>query len=255
LDANIRFLDHPQLRQPILICGLPGIGQVAWLAADHLRRELKAEHFAELISPSFSPKVYLSDDGEVRLMKGDFYAWKNLDDGKNDLVFFIANEQPYSPEGQYDLADRVLEVGKELGVMRVITMGGMATDQVIEQPKVYGGGTVIDLVKELEQYGVRKLSGGSITGANGLLCGLSKTKDIQAMCLLAETTGYVAFDANAAKAALNVIATMLGLKIDMAVLEKQAKENIEALQKAREIARRPTDEARKMGEGELKYVS
>jgi uncharacterized protein (TIGR00162 family) len=235
---------------------LPGIGQVAWLAADHLRRELKAEYFAELISPSFSPKVYLTDDGEVRLMKGDFYYWKNATAGRNDLLFFVANEQPYSPEGQYDLSDKVLNLGKESGVVKVITMGGMATDRVADQPKVYGGGTSVDLVKELEGLGVQKLSGGSITGANGLLFGMSKPKDLHAICLLAETTGFVAFDANAAKAALNVLCKLLDLTIDTAVLDRQAKENQEAIQKARELARRPVmEEARKAGEGELKYVS
>lgn len=189
-------------------------------------------------------------------MKGDFYFWKRDDAAGRDLIFFVANEQPYSPEGQYDLADRVLSLSKEFGVGRVITMGGMATDRVTEQPKVYGGGTSVELVKELEQFGVQKLTGGSITGANGLLFGLSKPKGLDAVCLLAETTGFITFDANAAKAALEVITKMLDLKIDTSALERQAKQNAEAIQKAREMTKRPTiEEARKLGEGELKYVS
>ena len=222
MQTEVRYNQEPQLNKPVMICGLPGIGSVAWLAINHLQKELKAELFAEVLSPMFSPKVWLTDDGIVKLMKGEFYFWKNKSPAP-DLLLFTASEQPYSPEGQYELADVVLEVARKFQVARVITMGGMATDQFTEEPKVYVGATDPDLVKELEGYGAVKLAGGAITGSNGLLFGLAKPRNLPAVCLLAETPGYLSLDANAAKAALRLSMKLLSISVDLTALDKQAK--------------------------------
>jgi uncharacterized protein (TIGR00162 family) len=255
MQTEIRYYQQPQLNKPVMVCGLPGIGSVAWLAVNHLQKELKAELFAEVFSPMFSPKVWLTEEGLVKLMKGEFHFWKN-NGGGTDLLLFTANEQPYSPEGQYELADVVLDLAQKFGVSRVITMGGMATDRLTEQPKVYAGGTNVDLVKELEGYGAVKLASGAITGTNGLIFGLAKPRKIPAICLLAETPGYLSLDANAAKAALQLSSKLLNISLDLTALDKQAKENADAVQRAKDLSRGGfPHEPRKGGERELPYVS
>jgi len=249
MHALVKYVTEPKLANPIMVCGLPGIGSVAWLAVNHLQRELKAELFAEVYSPAFSPKVWLTDDGIVKLMKGEFYFWNNTQGG-SDLVLFSANEQPYSPEGQYELADVVLELAQRFQVKQVITMGGMATDSFTEHPKVYVGGTDADLVKEVESLGGVKLAGGAITGTNGLIFGLAKPKSIAAICLLAETPGYLSLDANAAKSALEMSSKLLRLHLDYSALEKQARENSDAVHKARDLSRNNLPRDR-----DLSYVS
>src|SRR3972149_6895941 len=52
----VRYLDHPKLTDPIFIEGLPGIGNVGKLAAEHLKDELKAVKFAEIYSKYFPPQ-------------------------------------------------------------------------------------------------------------------------------------------------------------------------------------------------------
>jgi proteasome assembly chaperone (PAC2) family protein len=110
-------------------------------------------------------------------------------------------------------------------------------------------------MKELEALGAVKLAGGAITGTNGLIFGLAKPKKIPAICLLAETPGYLSLDANAAKAAVELSARMLSISVDLAALEKQAKENAEVVQKAKDLSRTFPREARKGGDRELHYVS
>lgn len=255
MQTQVRYYQEPKLSKPVMVCGLPGIGSVAWLAVNHLQKELKAELFAEVFSPMFSPKVWLTDDGVVKLMKGEFHFWKNNGTG-TDLLLFSANEQPYSPEGQYELAEVVLDLAQKFDVKRIITMGGMATDKFTERPQVYVGGTDLDLVKELEGYGALKLAGGAITGTNGLIFGLAKPRKMPAICLLAETPGYLSLDANAAKSALQLSSKLLNISIDLAALEKQAKENVDAVQRAKDLSRgRVAHEPRKGGERELPYVS
>ena len=249
MHTVMKCLTEPKLEKPVMVCGLPGIGSVAWLAVNHLQKELKAELFAELYSPAFSPKVWLTEEGLVRLMKGEFYFWKNTERG-SDLILFSANEQPYSPEGQYELANTVLDLAEKFQVRQVITMGGMATDNFTDHPKVFVGGTESDLVKEVETFGAVKLAGGSITGTNGLIFGLAKPKNIAAICLLAETPGYLSLDANAAKAALEMFSKFLGIQVEYSTLEKQAKENSEAVHKARDLSRNNLPRDR-----DLSYVS
>lgn len=255
MTVTLRVYDKPLLTAPIMIAGLPGIGSVAWLAVNHLLKQLGAELFAELYSPSFSPKVWLAEDGTVSLVKGDFHFSK--DKGSKDFVFFTASEQPHSPEGQYEIADRVIEFAEELSVKRLFTMGGMATDRYTDAPKVYGGSTDSSLVTELEKQGVLKLAGGSITGANGLLFGLAKPRNIKAICLLAETPGFLSFDANAARAVLEIICRMLEIQVDMSQLQKQAEENRGAIERAKETPRGwgRTEPRKPIGDRDLSYVS
>jgi uncharacterized protein (TIGR00162 family) len=202
----------------------------------------------------FSPKVWLTEEGLVKLMKGEFHFWKNRAEG-NDLLIFTADEQPYSPEGQYEVAGAVLDVAQKFEVSRVITMGGMATDKFTEHPKVYVGATNLEQVKELQDHGAVKLAGGAITGTNGLIFGLAKPRKIPAICLLAETPGYLSLDANAAKAALKLSSKLLNIPIDLTDLDKQAKENAEAVKRAKELSRGAFPHETKKGGGELPYVS
>ena len=254
MQTEVQYYHEPKVNKPVMVCGLPGIGSVAWLAVNHLQKELDAELFAEIFSPMFSPKVWLTDDGVVKLMKGEFYSWKNNGSG-TDLLLFSANEQPYSPEGQYALADAVLELAQKFEVRRVITMGGMATENLSEPPRVYVGGTEESLVKEVEEYGAVKLAGGAITGTNGLIFGLAKPRNIPAICLLAETPGYLSLDANAAKAALQLSSKLLNIALDLQALDKQAKENAEAVQKAKDLSRGAFPREGRKGERDLSYVS
>jgi uncharacterized protein (TIGR00162 family) len=255
MQTEVRYYSQPQLDRPVMVCGLPGIGSVAWLAVNYLQKQLNAVLFAEVFSPMFSPKVWLTDDGVVKLMKGEFHSWKNNGSGV-DLLLFSANEQPYSPEGQYELAETVLSIAEKFQARKVITMGGMATDSYTEHPKVYVGGTEVELVKELEAQGGCKLAGGAITGTNGLIFGLAKPRKIPAICLLAETPGYLSLDANAAKSALQLSSKILHISLDYAELERQARENADAVHKAKDLSRGGFPrESRKGGDRDLSYVS
>ena len=49
-DIQIHYEEHPKLDNPTFVQGLPGIGNVGKLAAEHLKDELKAVKFAEIYS-------------------------------------------------------------------------------------------------------------------------------------------------------------------------------------------------------------
>jgi len=70
-DVYIRVLDRPALKNPILVEGLPGVGNVGKLAADYLKEKLQAKPLATFYSKFFPPQVYVSEEGLIRLVSND----------------------------------------------------------------------------------------------------------------------------------------------------------------------------------------
>ena len=87
-----------------------------------------------------------------------------------------------------------------------------------------------------------------------MIFGLAKSKRIPAICLLAETPGYLSLDANAARAVLALTAKLLNTSIDFSALEKQAKENEEAVLRAKDLSKGGVPHEARKG-GDLHYVS
>lgn len=239
-----------QLEDAVLIEGLPGVGNVGKLAADHLIEELDATKVAEIHSKHFPPQVLLHPNGTVRLVNNEVYVWENPDG--RDLVMLIGDYQGLTAEGQYELASGLLDIMEELGVTRLFTLGGYGTGQILDKARVLGAATEEALVEEMKEHGVvfsEDEPGGGIVGASGLLLGLGKLRGIQGICLMGETSGYLV-DPRSARAVLEVLDAIFGLDIDFSELENRAEQMDKLTQQLRDMEH--------MGEGpgeeELQYI-
>jgi hypothetical protein len=224
-DIVLVYKERPVLREPIMVEGLPGVGNVGKLAAEHLVDQLKAVKFLEIISKHFPPQVLVNDSGIIKLVNNEMYYVKRPED-ENDLIILVGDYQGLTPDGQYDLSDRSLQVAKEFGVKRVYTLGGYGLGRMIEKPRVLGAATDEALVEELKTQGVtfsKGEPGSGIVGASGLLLGLGRLYDIRAACLMGETSGYFV-DPKGAQAVLEVLANILRVKLDFTELEAKAKQ-------------------------------
>ncbi|MFH1834846.1 MAG: proteasome assembly chaperone family protein [Methanobacteriota archaeon] len=219
-EISINVLDKPKLRNPILIEGLPGIGLVGKLAADHLLDELSAVKLAVLHSHSLPPQVMIADDGTVNLVGMNFYYVKG---GKHDLILLVGDFQGITPDSQYRLTERTIEFVKDFKVKRIYTLGGLGTGNLTKTPRVFGAATSKDLIKEHKKYKILFKGGGAILGASGLLLGIGMQHGIDGVCLMGETHGQI-IDAKSAEAILEVLTKILDLKIDMKALAEKAKE-------------------------------
>jgi len=76
-ETFVKELKKIELKNPILIEGLPGLGLVGRIATRYLIKRLKAEKLAHLYSPHFPYYVLVNKKGSVRLPRGTFYYWKN----------------------------------------------------------------------------------------------------------------------------------------------------------------------------------
>lgn len=134
------------------------------------------------------------------------------------MLIFTGDAQPPTPEGQHIISEKVLAVAQELGVRRVFTLGAFITGMPVTIPRVFGTATSSELLKMLEAKGVKTMTGGSITGMNGLLFGLAQIKGLEGIGLYGETSGF-GVDAEAAKAILVVLADILDLSLDYSAMK------------------------------------
>jgi len=220
----IKHSKHPDLDNPVLIEGLPGVGNVGKLAADHLVDELEAEHFATIYSQFLPPQVLVDDDSVIRLVNNSLYCWKSQKPSQHDIIFLVGDFQGITPEGQYELAMAVVDLAVEMGVQRIYTLGGYGLGKIVQEPRVLGAATDISLVEELSEFGLefsKSDPGSGIVGASGLLLGLGRLQNIEGACLMGETSGYFV-DPAAAKAVLQILAKILKVDIEYQKLVEKA---------------------------------
>jgi uncharacterized protein len=242
-DVLIRPLEKVDLKDPILVEGLPGVGNVGKLAADYLRDQLHAKPLATIYSKFFPPQVYVNESGIIRLVSNDLAYWKAPASAAHDLLILGGDFQGISPEGQYEITERVLHYCAGLGVREIYTLAGFAQGRVIEEPRVLGAATLAARVDAMKKFGVhfsRNDPGGGLIGASGLFLGLGRLFGMEGVCLMGETSGYFV-DPRSAEAVLKVLAKVLNLEVDFTALEAKAKEIDRIAQKIHEAEQRTTE--------------
>ncbi len=251
-DVNVTYYDQPTLNDPILIEGLPGVGNVGKLAADHLIEELGAEKLAQIHSKYFPPQVLVLPDGTVRLVNNELYFWRNPVEGGRDLLILIGDYQGLTADGQYLLVNKVLDICEEHGVRRLYTLGGYGTGKMEEKPRVLGAATGPQLVKEMEATGVvfeENEPGGGIVGASGLLLGIGNLREMEGICLMGETSGYLV-DPKSAQSVLEILSEVLGVEIDFTDLESRAEQMDKLAQQLQDLEHA----AEAPSEDDLRYI-
>jgi uncharacterized protein (TIGR00162 family) len=214
----IKLIEKPELRDPILIEGLPGIGLVANIAVAYLIRKLNARLFGEIKSASF-PDVSITDkEGSLKSPFSGLYYYKGQGQDERNLILLYGNTQALTRRGQYELCGHILDIAESLGCQYVITLGGYRPGRQVTGPDLYYAASDLETAQLAGSLGAKVL-GGQIFGVAGLLVGLAGLRGMKGFCLLAETAGNHP-DREAAVAVLKAISGILGLKIDAQDLKK-----------------------------------
>lgn len=231
------------LRNPILIEGLPGIGNVGKVAVDFMIDDLKAKKLCEFESHAYPHSVFVNEKNLIELPIIEVY-YKQMKNKKNDLMFLSGDVQPIDEISCHQFSEKVIDLFQEYGGKEVITLGGIALKEAPKKPQVYCTGNCQKTIKNYSK-GVavnRNLYGaiGPITGVSGLLLGLAKKRNIPAITLLAETYAHPMYlGVNGAKEILNVLNKKLGIHINIKALEKEIKELEEELLKETTDSKKP----------------
>lgn len=220
---EVDVIETPELDDPVFIEGLPGVGLVGKLAADHLVGELESEPVRHVYSEHFPPAVSIDETGTASLPVLTVHAVRT--DGR-DLLVLAGEAQAQDPPGQYRLAEATLDIAATFGVEEIITIGGYGTGEEVDEYRVLGAAAERsdELKNRLEQAGAefeRDDHPGNIVGMSGLLVGLGGRRDLQAAGMLGLTPGYHV-DPTSARAVLDVLQAAFDFTVDLETLVEQA---------------------------------
>ena len=247
--TTIRYDSVPELDGPVLIEGLPGVGNVGKIAADFLCAGLRAERFATIYSENFPPQVMLDSDCVIHMARNEL--WYAKDVGGKDIIFLRGDYQGSTPEGQYMICEDLMkDVILPMDVSYIYTLGGYGTGAMVEEPRVLGAVSDITLRQELEEKGVTFSPGepaAGIVGASAVLVAFGQMYGIPAACLMGETSGYIV-DHKSAVALVRVLESIFGLDLDLKELTDRSQQIDELTAKVKEIS------AAQEGPGDLGYI-
>lgn len=227
----------PSLNNPLLVEGLPGIGNVAKIAVDYLTDELDPVHICDIYSYCFPHSVFIDDDNLIDIPKISLYAVKTKN---RDFIFLAGDIQPMSEEDSYEFCDKILDMVKELGCKEVLTLGGIGLSSEPTKPKVYGIATDEETKKRYKELNDNILfkdsKAATIIGAAGLLLGLAKLRGWTGASMLVETFGHqFHLGLKEAKVLLKELVNSFGLKVNLDSFDKEIKKEEEAMEKAKSL--------------------
>jgi len=255
-ETYIKEFIQVEPNNPVLIEGLPGLGLVGKIALRYAIKQLKAKKIAYLYSPHFPYFVLVNKKGNVRLLRGAFYYYKNPN-GPNDLILFTGDSQSQTIEGQYEIADQILVFSEKHNIKTIATIGGYRMEPK-EKPKVFIAATSREILDKALQAGATlSASGSPIVGTAGLILGLARFKKISALCLLGETRGYLP-DPLAAKSVLEVLKSTFNFDLDLAGLDEEiarAETMVTRLQQIEEKRALQAEQTRKEEDKKTTYIS
>jgi hypothetical protein len=217
-----RIGPKPKLKKPILVEGLPGVGNVARIAVDYLINRLKAKHFLNVYSKHFPNSVFINEKKIIELPKTEFYHYKNKKG--NDLILMVGDVQPGEEFASYSFSQSIIDISKQLGVTQLITLGGITARASTKNPPVYGACSSEKFIPSLKKAGVKFDRQGAviIVGAAGLLVGLGKLAGIEGFSLLAETGAEPnQIGLAAANSILEILIKYLKLNVSLKDFDKQ----------------------------------
>ncbi len=231
---KIKQIKAQKLKNPILIEGLPGIGNVGKVAVDFITEEIGAKKIYEISSYSLPHSVFINEKNLVEMPKIEIYYKKGKD---NDYLFLSGDVQPADEVSCYEFSEKILDLCRQEKCNEIITLGGIGLGDVPKEPKVYCTGNT---KKAIDKYNDKmlhtKLYGvvGPIVGVSGLLLGMADRKTT-AVALLAETYSHPMYlGILGAKEIVKFLNKKFDLNVKIEKLDKEIEEIEEEMMKRTE---------------------
>ncbi len=224
-EVTLQQKQLPKLHNPLLVEGLPGIGNVGKITSDFLVEHFKAKKLYSFYSHKFPHSVFVSPIGIIEAPKLDLYF--KAGNGKHrDLLILIGDIQPIDEESCYSFCEEVIRVCKRLDCKEIVTTGGIGLEHVQDPPQVFIAATSEKVITQFTKpkLGVqRDIFGivGPIVGVSGILLAVGGRREMDGACLLAETYAHPLYlGIKGAKQILSVIDKKYLLQLNLKKLNK-----------------------------------
>ncbi|QQG39114.1 MAG: PAC2 family protein [Candidatus Woesearchaeota archaeon] len=226
MTLKLKFLKKQQIKNPVLIEGLPGIGNVGKVAVDFIIDKLKAKKFCDINSYSFPHSVFVNQSNIVELPTISLYYKKHKN---KDFIFMAGDIQPIDEQSCYEFCEKFLDLFESYKGKEIITLGGIGLPEIPKKPRIYFTGNSKEIVNNYKKR-LKHTEGlfgvvGPIIGVSGLLVGLAKQRKIPAVCILAETFGHPNhLGIRGARELIKSLDKLFSLKLNFKKLDKEIDE-------------------------------
>jgi proteasome assembly chaperone (PAC2) family protein len=229
---ELRILKKPEMSNPRMLVGLPGMGMVARTTINYFMESLKPELFADIPMPYLSPSIAFFEKGLVVPIDREISPFKFYYSQKENIVLFCGDIQFGYVSKDNELAMKIVEAAKLCGVDIIYTVIATHVQKYIEEPEVFGVATSPELLQFLGSRGM-KIADGSlkISGVNGLVIEYALREGINGIALLSETAFPEALDIKACHAGIKNVSGLLGIDIDLSRIELEARKFDEGFKK------------------------
>jgi len=192
-------------KNPIIIEGFPSFGLVGTITTEFLLEHLKAELIGEFHYNELSPIAAIHKGKLINPMAVWYVPSKNI-----VILHTILNVKGY----EWEITEKIIEMSKKMNAKEIISLEGVATDDISDEIKVYYYGN-----KKLEELGALPVKESIIMGVSASL--MIRYKKLN--CLFAAVHTQLP-DSKAAAKIIEILDKYLGLKVDYHPLLKQAEE-------------------------------
>lgn len=215
----IKKTKNLEVKNPVIIEGLPGMGNVGKISVDFIVDSLKAVKIYEITSDHFPNCVFVNDKNIIEMPKIKIF-YKQIK--KQDFIFIGGDIQPVDEKGCFAICHEILSLFKD--AKEVVTLAGIGLEEVPLEPNIYVTGTDKNVVLKYKMEGAQ-VAVGPIIGISGVLVGLAGDLKIPGSILLAQTFAHPTYlGIQGARLLLKKVNDTWKLGLDMKSLDKEVKE-------------------------------
>lgn len=224
--------------RPVLLVGFPGVGSVGKLTIDFLIERLDAVKIFSITSSAFPHCALVTDKGLALLPQWEVFCAKV---GKQSVLLVTGDAQPEESSACYFACEKLLDLSLGWGCKEIITLGGLAVEEVPEKPVLHLVATESSLLLKLPKSPTvfrGDVTAGPIIGVAGVLLAMAAQKKVAGLCVLAETLPDPEhFGIGGARSILSFLRAHLGLALriqeldrDLASIEHDVREKLAQLE-------------------------
>ena len=228
-DVLICNFEEVDLKNATVIAGFPSIGLVSTIAANYLIDALNLKQIGCVTSSQF-PALSVVHTGEplspVRIYSG-------VHGNGEKIVVFVSEFKP-KPNLINAISEAIMTWANEKGCRLLISPEGMVVEgksgEIEEKVEAYAIGSTENARNILMEKKIEQFKNGIIAGVSGVLLNLGKQSNFNVISILAEAHPNYP-DAKAAAAAINVMALLMGVEINVTPLYEESERIEKQLQK------------------------
>ncbi|MCE4599579.1 MAG: proteasome assembly chaperone family protein [Desulfurococcales archaeon] len=210
------FREYGDVGKPrYLILGLPDVGLVGSIASMHIIRSLKVPDVAGIENYTMLPPVVVIQNGEP---KHPMRVYSNRD------IAFVVTDVPISPAGVAQLSMALVEWARLRGIDYLISVTGIGHPArvEVEKPSIYllaSSDEASELAKKIE--GGSRINDGILVGPYAIILKEAVRRRVPNLVLMVESFIDMP-DPEAAARAVEALSPILGAKLDVEKLLKEA---------------------------------